>query len=213
MNLISFIVLNSYYCFFNQTLYTKAIVSFLLSITALFICLINNINFFNFNFFNFNPENNGYYISEFNDFFINYIKYDIMNHILISYQNNLQIRTDLIIHHFIILIPFTLKPNAIGLTYSIISELYSAGSLFNLSPRFNLIYRAFIIIFVRIFLWTTLFLSAFNKEQSLIAIYCEMIISPILLLLDLYWLNIILYKLKLKINLNLHLFLLECFYG
>ena len=182
------LLLSLFYYYIDHTVYIKSCFTLFLSICSLIVCYINR------NLLCSRIDQQGYLTLELNTFFKAYLFVDLINHILKNRNSLNSIRKDLILHHIVILIPYTVRPYPIGLTFCIIAEMYSTGAFFNLSPRNNLIYRAFIIILIRMSLWIFLISNSFLKQQDQMCIYFERYISSTILLLDLYWFRLILKK-------------------
>ena len=181
--------LSLFYYFIEHDLYIKACLTFFLSLCSAIICYINKENF--------KIDQQGHQTLLLNDFFKSYLIVDTINHVV---KNKNSIRKDLIIHHIILLIPYCLRPEVLGLSLCIMAEMYSTGALFHLSQRGNLIYRAIIIITIRINIWIFLINKSFTLNQDKICILLERYITSCILLLDIYWLKCIFKKLKLKLK-------------
>jgi hypothetical protein len=179
------ISLSLFYYFIDHTLYTKSCLTFFLSIWSAIVCYKSKENFI--------IDKEGYGTLEINTFFKFYLIVDTINHII---KNKNSIRKDLIIHHSVLLIPYSLKPEVLGLSLCIMAEMYSTGALFHLSQRGNLFYRAFIIITIRMSIWIFLINQSFNLNQDKICILLERYITSCILLLDIYWLKCIFKKLN-----------------
>jgi hypothetical protein len=179
------ISLGLFYYFIDHTLYIKAYLTFFLSIWSAIICYYSRNNFI--------IDQQGYGTLELNTFFKYYLIIDTFNHII---KNKDCIRKDLIIHHAVLLIPYILRPEVLGLSLCIMAEMYSTGALFHLSPQDNLFYRAVMIITVRMSIWIFLINESFNVNQDKICILLERYITSCILLLDIYWLKCIFTKLN-----------------
>jgi hypothetical protein len=183
--MIYLISLSLFYYFIDHTLYIKACLTFFLSIWSILVCYSSRQNFI--------IDQPGYGSLELNAFFKYYLMIDIINHII---KNKNSIRKDLIVHHVVLLIPYSLRTEVLGLSLCIMAEMYSTGHLFHLSQRGNLIYRAFVIITIRMSIWIFLINQSFNLNQDKICILLERYITSSILVLDIYWLKCIFKKLN-----------------
>ena len=118
---------------------------------------------------------------------------DLLYHMIISKTPP---RVDLIIHHFLSVIPLVVKQNSIGITVVIIGEIYSAGMIFGLTQKQSLIYRGFIILTVRLMIWVYVFRCSLLVDAQNVFIYwfVPRFMSICMLCLDFYWLKQILLK-------------------
>ena len=115
----SIILLSLFYYFIEHTIFVKSCLTIFLSILSFIITYINKETFYLYG-----SAHPGYLTLPFNTFFRNYLLLDTVNHIHTSYKKNVNIRKDLLLHHFIILIPFTFRTDLIGLTFSIMGEMF-----------------------------------------------------------------------------------------
>ncbi len=76
------------------------------------------------------------------------------------------------------------------------AEIYSTGAIFGLTPKQDLKYRAFMILTVRLFIWTSLFRMSLIEGQEMMDVLFPALISTGMLTLDAYWLTLIYKKLQ-----------------
>jgi hypothetical protein len=177
----------AFYTFVEQTILAKAYICMTLTIMSFITCIINREIVLT------QPYLSGVGVLLTNNLLRSYFVIDTIYHI---YKNRWNSRKDLLFHHIITLIPFLFIPKCIGITFPIMSEIYSTGAIFKLNPNQDLKYRAFMILTVRLFIWTTLFRMSFIDGQEFIHIFFEKIVSIGMVCLDAYWLKLIYNKMK-----------------
>jgi len=160
-----------------------------LAIMSFITCVINHDILFT------HPHHSGFGVVMTNNFLRTYFVIDAIYHI---YKQRWQSRKDLLFHHIFIVVPFLVRPFIIGNTFPIMAEIYSTGAIFGLTPKQDLKYRAFMILTVRLFIWTSLFRMSWIDGQERIHYFFEKVISIGMLTLDAYWLTLIYKKLRNK---------------
>ena len=178
-----------FYVLVEQTLLAKAYVCMTLTVMSFITCVVNRDIVMT------QPHLSGTGVVMTNNWLRTYFIIDAIHHI---YKNGWKSRKDLLFHHGFILIPFLLRPTIIGITFPIMAEIYSTGAIFKLDPIQNLKYRAFMILTVRLFIWTALFRISLIENQEFLYVLFPRVISVGMLSLDAYWLKLIYVKLLTK---------------
>ena len=178
-----------FYAMVEQTILVKAYVCMSLTMMSFITCVANRDILFT------HPHHSGWGVVMTNNVLRTYFIIDAIYHI---YKHRWQSRRDLLFHHIFILIPFISRPFIIGNTFPIMAEIYSTGAIFKLNPTQDLKYRGFMILTVRLFIWTSLFRMSLIEGQEIIHYFFERVISTGMLTLDAYWLTLIYKKLRNK---------------
>lgn len=181
----------AFYALVEQTILVKAYVCMTLTMMSFITCVANRSILFT------HPHHSGWGVVMTNDMLRTYFVIDAIYHI---YKHRWKSRRDLLFHHGFILVPFFIRPFIIGNTFPIMAEIYSTGAIFKLNPIQDLKYRGFMILTVRLFIWTSLFRMSLIEGQEFVHYLFERVISTGMLVLDAYWLSLIYKKLRIPIE-------------
>jgi hypothetical protein len=179
----------AFYYNIEHTIKVKACTCFTISFFSVITTMLNYDKLYT------EPDKSGH-LTDFTASLVrNYIFMDLGNMFYKAYHKLEKLRKDVVVHHLLVGGGTIFTNNTIGLGYGIMGELYSCGALFGLRGKLDFLYRACVILFVRMRLWLD-FLRYNYLPISYIAQTTAFYFSSMMIVLDCFWLSKIVKRLQ-----------------